>query len=122
MNQKMKKVCEYRNNYHELKKQVKRYICRVSRTGREHLKKKIVLMNENVQINCINDVLTKKLRLRNVDKSFIKTKVFQKDVTIFISIYEVKIQIRDNVAREHVFIQIFYVFSKIFQNVIVKLF
>ena len=40
---------------------------------------------------------------------------------IFINIYEVKIQIRDDVARKHVFIQIFYAFSKVFQNVIVKL-
>ena len=48
-------------------------------------------MNEGAQINCINDVLTKKWRLRNVDKSFIKTKVFQKNVTTFINIYKAKI-------------------------------
>ena len=40
----------------------------------------------------------------------------------FINIYETKIQIRDDVACEHVFIQIFYAFSKVFQNVIMKLF
>ena len=79
-------------------------------------------MNRDAQINYINDVLTKKWRLRDVDKSFIKTKIFQKDVTTFINIYEAKIRVRDGVAREHVFIQIFYTFSKIFQNVIVKLF
>ena len=84
-------------------------------------KRKIVLMNENAQINYNNDVLIKKWRLQNVDKSFVKTKVFQKDVITFINIYKVKIQIRDDVAREHVFIQIFYTFSKVFQNVIVKL-
>ena len=39
-----------------------------------------------------------------------------------INIYETKIQVRDGVAREHVFTQIFYAFSKISQNVIVKLF
>ena len=85
-------------------------------------KRKIVLMNENAQINCINDVLTKKWCLRNVNKSSVKTKIFQKNVITFINIYEAKIRIRDDVAREHVFIQIFYAFSKIFQNVIVKLF
>ena len=79
-------------------------------------------MNEDAQINCINNVLTKKWRLWNIDKSFIKMKVFQKAVTTFINIYKIKIQIRDDVARKHVFIQIFYTFSKIFQNVIMKLF
>ena len=85
-------------------------------------KRKIVLMNESAQINYISVVLTKKWRLRDVDKSFIKTKVFQKDVTTFINIYEVKIRVRDGVAREHVFTQIFYAFSKVSQNVIMKLF
>ena len=77
-------------------------------------KRKIVLMNEDAQINCINDVLTKKWRLRDVDKSFVKAKAFQKDVITFINFYKAKIQVRDDVAREHVFIQIFYVFSKVF--------
>ena len=85
-------------------------------------KRKIILMNEDAQINCINDVLTKKWRLRNIDRSSVKTKAFQKDVITFINIYEIKIQVRDGVAREHVVIQIFYAFSKVFQNVIVKLF
>ena len=84
-------------------------------------KRKIVLMNESVQINCISDVLTKKWRLQSVDKSFVKTKVFQKNVITFINIYEAKIRVRDGAAREHVFIQIFYAFSKVFQNIIVKL-
>ena len=73
-------------------------------------KRKIALMNESAQINCISDVLTKKWRLRDVNKLFVKAEVFQKDVTTSINIYEVKIRIRDGVAREHVFIQIFYVF------------
>ena len=85
-------------------------------------KKKIVLINESAQINCINDVLIKKWHLQNVDKLFVKTKVFQKDVITFINIYKTKIRIRDGVAREHVFIQIFYTFSKVFQNIIIKLF
>ena len=59
--------------------------------------------------------------MQNVNKSFIKTKIFHKDVITLINIYEAKIQIRDGVAREHVFIQIFYTFLKIFQNVIIKL-
>ena len=85
-------------------------------------KRKITLINKSAQINYISDVLTKKWRLRDVDKSFIKTKAFQKNVITFINIYEAKIRIRDDVAREHVFTQIFYMFSKTFQNVIVKLF
>ena len=40
----------------------------------------------------------------------------------FINIYKAKIRVRDDVAREHVFTQIFYAFSKISQNVIAKLF
>ena len=122
MSRKIKKVHEYRNDYRESKKQVKKHVCRASRTDREHLKKKIVLMNGDAQINCINDVLIKRWRLRSVDRLFIKTKVFQKDVITFINIYEAKIRVRDNVAREHVFIQIFYAFSKVSQNVIMKLF
>ena len=65
--------------------------------------------------------MTKKWRLRDVDKLFIKIKIFQKNVITFINIYKTKIRIRNDVAREHVFIQIFYIFSKVFQNVIVKL-
>ena len=67
-------------------------------------KRKIVLMNEDAQINCISVVLTKKWRLRDIDKLFIKTKIFQKDVITFIDIYEAKIRVRNSVAREHVFI------------------
>ena len=39
----------------------------------------------------------------------------------FINIYEVKIRIRDDVAREHVVIQIFYTFLKVSQNIIMRL-
>ena len=85
-------------------------------------KRKIVLMNENAQINCISNVLTKRWRLQDVDRPFIKTKVFQKNVITFINIYKAKIRVRDDVAREHVFTQIFYAFSKVSQNVIIKLF
>ena len=40
MNRKTKKVREYHDDYREPKKQVKKHVCRVSRTGRKHLKKK----------------------------------------------------------------------------------
>ena len=40
MNRKIKKAREYRDDYREPKKQVKKYVCQVSRTDREHLKKK----------------------------------------------------------------------------------
>ena len=40
MNRKIKKTREYRDDYRGPKKQVKRHVCRASRTGREHLKKK----------------------------------------------------------------------------------
>ena len=60
--------------------------------------------------------------MQNVDKLSIKVKTFQKNVITFINIYKAKIRVRNDVAREHVFTQIFYAFSKVFQNVIVKLF
>ena len=37
-----------------------------------------------------------------------------KKMTIFINIYKIKIQIRDDIAREHISTQIFYTFLKIF--------
>ena len=40
MNRKIKKAREYRDNYRESKRQVKRHVYRVSRTDRKHLKKK----------------------------------------------------------------------------------
>ena len=40
MNRKTKEAREYRDNYRESKKQVKKHICRASRTNRKHLKKK----------------------------------------------------------------------------------
>ena len=40
MNRKTKEVREYRGGYRESKKQVKKHVCRVSRTDRKHLKKK----------------------------------------------------------------------------------
>ena len=60
MNQKIKRTREYRNCYRESKEQIKKHVCRASYTDRKYLKKKIVLMNEDAQINCINDILTKK--------------------------------------------------------------
>ena len=60
MNWKIQSVREYCDDYRESKKQIKKYIYRVSCTDREYLKRKIVLMNESVQINCISNVLTKK--------------------------------------------------------------
>ena len=40
MNRKIKKTREYRDDYCESKKQIKRHVCRASRIDREHLKKK----------------------------------------------------------------------------------
>ena len=40
MSRKIKRAREYRDDYRGSKKQVKRYVCRASRTDREHLKKK----------------------------------------------------------------------------------
>ena len=40
MNRKIKKTREYRDDYDGPKEQAKKYVCRASRTGREHLKKK----------------------------------------------------------------------------------
>ena len=39
MNRKIKEACVYRDDYHESKKQIKRYVCRVSYTDRKHFKK-----------------------------------------------------------------------------------
>ena len=40
MSQKIKKVREYRNDYRELKRQIKKHVYRISYTDRKHLKKK----------------------------------------------------------------------------------
>ena len=40
MNRKIKKIREYRNDYRESKKQVKKHVCQTSHTDRKHLKKK----------------------------------------------------------------------------------
>ena len=40
MSRKIKKTCEYRDNYRESKKQVKKHMCRASYTDRKYLKKK----------------------------------------------------------------------------------
>ena len=40
MNRKIKGAREYRDDYRESKKQVKKHMCRASRTGRKYLKKK----------------------------------------------------------------------------------
>ena len=40
MNRKIKKTCEYRDDYRKSKKQIKRHVYRISRTNRKHLKKK----------------------------------------------------------------------------------
>ena len=47
---KIKKTREYRNCYRELKKQVKKHVCRASYTDRKHLKKK----NRFDERECIN--------------------------------------------------------------------
>ena len=40
MSRKIKRAREYRDDYRESKEQVKKHVCRVSRTDRKHLKKK----------------------------------------------------------------------------------
>ena len=40
MNRKIKETREYRDDYRESKKQIKKYVCRASHTDRKHLKKK----------------------------------------------------------------------------------
>ena len=40
MNRKIKEVREYRDDYRGSKEQIKKHVCRASRTDREHLKKK----------------------------------------------------------------------------------
>ena len=40
MNRKIKETREYRDDYCESKRQIKKYVYRASRTDREHLKKK----------------------------------------------------------------------------------
>ena len=40
MSRKIKETREYRDDYRESKKQIKRHVCRASRTNRKHLKKK----------------------------------------------------------------------------------
>ena len=40
MSRKTKRAREYRDDYRESKKQVKRHVCRASYTDRKHLKKK----------------------------------------------------------------------------------
>ena len=40
MNRKIKKICEYRDDYCNSKKQVKRHMCRISCTDRKLSKKK----------------------------------------------------------------------------------
>ena len=40
MNRKIKEAREYRDDYRELKEQVKKHVCRTSHTDRKHLKKK----------------------------------------------------------------------------------
>ena len=40
MSRKIKEAREYRDDYRELKKQIKKHVCRVSRIDRKHLKKK----------------------------------------------------------------------------------
>ena len=49
-----------------------------------------------------------------------KAKIFQIDVTHFVNAYKIIIKFRDDANREHISTQIFYVFSKMFQNIIVK--
>ena len=40
MNRKIKEAREYHDDYRELKKQIKKHVCRVSYTDRKHLKTK----------------------------------------------------------------------------------
>ena len=40
MSRKIKRAREYCDDYRELKKQIKKHVCRASRTDRKHLKKK----------------------------------------------------------------------------------
>ena len=52
----------------------------------------------------------------------VKTKVFQIDLTRLINAYKMMIKFVNDVDREHISTQVFYTFSKMSQNIIVKLF
>ena len=64
--------------------------------------------------------MTQTWRLKIVSRFIIKMKIFQIDVTHFINAYEITIKFRNDANREYISTQIFYAFSKIFQNIIVK--
>ena len=68
----------------------------------------------------MSESLTQTLRLKIVSRFVVKIKVFQIDVTHFVSAYKIMIKFRDDVNREHISTQVFYAFSKMSQNIIIK--
>ena len=82
--------------------------------------RQVILIDEIAQINYILDRMTKTLRLRNVDLSMLKAKIFNKIKCRFIEIYIIELKIRNDRKREHVSTQVFYSFFEMIHNIIVR--
>ena len=82
----------------------------------------MILLNDDVYINCMSESLTQTWWLKIMFRLAVKAKVFQIDLTRLINVYKATIKLINDADREHISTQIFYTFSKISQNIIVKLF
>ena len=85
-------------------------------------RKKTALLNEIAQLNCIFKQLTQTWRLKKLNRSIVKIRVFNINIIRSIEAYVAKMKIRDDEKKEHTSMQIFYAFSKIVHEIIVDLF
>ena len=65
-------------------------------------KKKMIILNDEIQINCMSESLTQAWRLKIISRFVVKVKIFQIDVTHFVNAYEIMIRLRDDASREHI--------------------
>ena len=68
----------------------------------------------------MNKSLTQTWCLKIIFQFVVKAEIFQIDVTHFVNAYECMIKLHDDVNREHISTQVFYIFLKMFQNIIMK--
>ena len=77
-------------------------------------------MNNNVYINCISKILTKKWNLRFTFDLFLKMHVYNKQFIKTMNCYKITIRVRNDKKQKYMFQQKF--FFNVAHNIILKLF
>ena len=85
------------------------------------MKKENCIVRQQSVYQLFFEIFSKNIKFEKVERFLIKIKTFDTSSIQFIDIYKITIKFCNNIDKEYVFTQMFYIFFKIVQNIIVKL-